>query len=393
VRLRYCPDSWGWPATRLSEHSPEAMRPRVLSALLAALCLGLRGPREIAVAQEPLPATHRVDCGDCVVALRHVVSLTQPSRSVQFGALTQVKRNSRGEYIVGPSRDLRSLAVFSASGELLRVISGNSLGTQAWRLIETVAVSARDSVWVFDALSGRGTVLSPQYEYVRTVAFPGRVHEAEVLADGRLVTHSIVRTPELYGYLIHLFTSDGRAIRSFSQVNSHISPAREQILYRLLVQARDRIATIPRIGTCILESWTMRGDRADEIGCTQLGDLGLGGAGRGEDTERPPTEIRALVPESDSRLWIVATVARRDWRPTAHDSLPRHRSTVDRARLGEFVDTKFVEVSLREHRVLSVSRLAGAYVGSAGPGQVISQRRATGDSQLIDVWQVAPRRP
>lgn len=361
----------------------------VQTARIVALVVAARGSLE---AQSAPPPSQQL-CRSCIVAPKLTATLRQLSDSHPFSPRVQIRQNSRGEYIVGPTRDQRRIVVYSRLGEPLRVIDGADTPSRGYGVIETIAIAPNDSVFVFDASAARVSVLSPQFVFVREFLLPARAHEAVLLPGGRLLIQAVLRTPEAFGHPLHLTDANGVLLASFGGDNQIIRPGEERSLYRLIAAVGSDIAAVTHAGRCVVTVWNMEEIQPASMECGVLSPLGFGGGGPGEDVARPPNELRAVVPADDGNLWLVATVAKADWKPTRMlDSTSSHQSVVDRARLHEFVETVVLLIRPSEQRVITWSRVASAFLGQVGPGRVFSRRRTEAGGEAIDIWLLTLQR-
>jgi hypothetical protein len=110
-----------------------------------------------------------------------------------------------------------------------------------------------------------------------------------------------------------------------------------------------------------------------------------------EDEEVPSVRIRGIQQTSDGRLWVLATVPRRNWSPdpamTKRDKR-RERKILAAASLGKYVDTMIDVIDPLKGQLLASQRVEGAFIGFASENLIYSRRELDSGSEVIDVWQV-----
>lgn len=329
------------------------------------------------------------------VSLELVASLAAPAVAPSFSPHVQVRRNSRGDFIVGPTRDGRRLLVYRRATKAPELIDGSEVAGGPFRTIETIALDASDSLFVFDAGQTTAAVFGPDFRYVRQMRLPGRVHEGAVLPDGHIVLHAIIRTASLFGLALHVVTKDGQLIRSFDEEVRAVRPSDFRPLYRLVTVSGNSILSIARYGECRITTWGLDGSQQGSYECSSLGSLGVGASGPGEDLVRPPTEVRAIVPGRNGDAWILFTVPKQGWSPRATQDTSGHAHTLlDRAALHEYLDSVLLRISkARPSAVDQGSRLRGAFLGQAGEDLVFSRRRTQDGTECLDIWRIVEGGP
>jgi hypothetical protein len=73
-------------------------------------------------AQNLVRLSEAPSCPRCRVSVRPITTLSLPGDSIRFFVVLHIGRNSRGEYVVGPTADVSRFVVFNASGKLVRVV-------------------------------------------------------------------------------------------------------------------------------------------------------------------------------------------------------------------------------------------------------------------------------
>ena len=129
------------------------------AAVLPALAFMVLGPTSV-FGQARVIA----DCDDCSLELEHVVRLGSLDDSVSFTPFSMVVQQSDGAFLVAPTFEPGTFAVFSPDGTYLRSVGRPGQGPGEMRGVQRI-MTWRDSIFV--ATHGFMHVFSSDYRYVR----------------------------------------------------------------------------------------------------------------------------------------------------------------------------------------------------------------------------------
>jgi len=279
-------------------------------------------------------------------------------------------------------------------GEVGRV--GRGPGEFLWP--QFLAAMPGDSVFVFDYSSVRFSILAPRsYRYVRgapvTVARPsGAVLNG---AQGKLWVAAAVGRAEQVGYPLHLFTQEGKWVRSVGTERPLLKWSEHLVFSRRLSLGPDgTVWAISRYGPLRIEAFDAAGKllrRAtyrppwfpEQTARQKLGDPPL--------PERPPFWIG-----DDKELWIASLIPAQDWKQgiVRVDDPSHGKSTPTVGDVAKLFDTMVEVFDLRERRVLFRIRLDEAVV-HALPGGVFAVYRedSKGTPEIgIERWALRGRK-
>ncbi len=304
--------------------------------------------------------------------------------------LTPRQRDSRGRFIVTPTVDVGRLAIYDSTGAFLRLVGARGRGPGEYQLAEVVLVAPGDSLYIFDGLALGFTVLTPEYRYARSVHLGVRAEQALRLGDGQVVIQSRIATPERFGLPVHTLAPDGRVLRSFGSTDLTIPPGALLAQYRLIAAASASSVWAARLDRYEVQEWSDSG----ELRRTLLRDPTWFTRADGEepgppDEVRPPSALRGLSPAPGGRLWVLATVARADWKPDpklAGRDPRRGRPAPAAASLGRYLDTVVELLDPARGQLVAAQRMPGVGLGVAGPGLVYARReRPDGGGETIEI--------
>ena len=173
------------------------------------------------IGQEVIRIPSTPSCPKCRIELEHVVTLGgSPEDSVDVGWL--LRGNSRGDYFARVLGAPYEVAVFSATGKLLKVFGRRGEGPGDYRYIEFLEMGRGDTLHVFDFPLRRQTLLAPGswsvgriaplpiLPFIETVGEVLWPHPYVLLPDGRYVVNA-----QKGDSALHLVGVDGELVRSF----------------------------------------------------------------------------------------------------------------------------------------------------------------------------------
>lgn len=229
----------------------------VALVLAAALQLWIAAP---AYGQKRVNVPNDVTCPDCEIKLTHLFTLgaVDGEKAISSPPAAMTK-DSRGHYLYVPEMSREKIYAFDKHRRRLGQIGREGAGPGEFRSVSEILVTPGDSLYVFDAGNGRISVLTPDWNPVRTIPFPHRAHDAIRLADGRLVVRAHIRSPERVGLPLQLIGVDGRVERSFGAEDPVYRIDAPGLVSRSIApNGPDRIWTAH--GTqYVIESWTVEG--------------------------------------------------------------------------------------------------------------------------------------
>lgn len=270
--------------------------------------------------------------GACEVALDTLAVIGAAAATLYPRADAGAVRDNQGRYFVAPTDRPGAVAVYSSRGELLHSFGRPGQGPGEYDLEFARLHRGRgDSISVVDAFALRRTIVGPSGEVVRSHTLPsiqtgffqwrGLDHFEGTIrgADGRTrLIHQIGPA----GAVVHsgVEVPDGRALadayRARTTSGDTLWLAR-RTEYR--IEAYDSMFQVVRT---IAPSVTWFPDHQDEFA---------------DATQQPPSPvIQQMSADSSGLLWVIITVADKDWQPL-EDVGERQVSVGRSARLRDWI--------------------------------------------------------
>jgi hypothetical protein len=116
--------------------------------------------------------------------------------------------DSRGR-IYALNSDRTEIGVYSNTGALVAKVGRRGTGPAEFVRIGPVVIGVDDSVYVFDQVMQRATVLTKELQVSRVFSLPLGPENAELTAGRTFVVSGTLRTPESIGIALHELTPTG----------------------------------------------------------------------------------------------------------------------------------------------------------------------------------------
>jgi hypothetical protein len=358
------------------------MQYTALFALVAALP---QSPRALEIAED-------VACAPCRIVVRGIgpVGGKQPlTFDPEFNAITAVAVDARGRLMVGPTHD--GFAVFDIRAQRTRNVAMD--GPSRHGGIAHIRATVGDSLLVVDIDNWLVSVLSPRYEYVRSLRMPGFSEDFLPLPDGSMLSNIVSRDVDLAGVPLFRTTSAGTLAEAFGADSFVFTQAHTNVVRRRLGTAmagffwaahRDRYeielwsSSVQHIRTIRRRvSWFPPGTRDQLL----VADEG-----------RPGTRIESVEQDSVGRLFVVISTAVAGWQPTfwQGQDRPSERPVPPHATLHPFFDTILEVIDPAAGTVLASERTTGRLLPVRGSARYLySWRALPSGRQVIDLWEVS----
>jgi hypothetical protein len=269
----------------------------------------------IGLAELAVPVAASAQAPDlCQVQITPIVSFGDRDGP---GALANIygtiRVDSRNRYYV-IDRGGTSVLVFDAGGKYVRTIGRAGEGPGEFRETITIELARNDSLMVFDFGTSRVTVYSPDHVLVRTIRIPIIPnHRVALLPDGGFAFATNVRSRELVGYPVHLFSSTGQLQRSLGS-DGNFDPTIPRSGDRIIAPASDGNLWVAHLNQYVIEKWTPDGRRLDEIrrDVSWFRPQSRPSVTRGP--QPPPTTLSAIAEDSTGLLWVSVHQPKESWR-------------------------------------------------------------------------------
>jgi len=352
--------------------------------LLVAIPVSLQG-------QEPRKVGTKPSCEACGVALNLDVSLSGED-AAPVSELTQVlAMDTRGRFYLVPTPTMDHVVVFGPEGSQIGRIGPHLSGTGGLSAILGLAVSAGDSVHVFEGPARRWLVLSPSYQLARTSPIPGipKPDGVRILPDGSAVVNSLIRTPDLFGFPLHILDVSGTAISSFGNEGGRYRPDDPGADSRRLALSVDDGIWSAHPYRYEIEYWSLDGEkRFSLVKSVDWAQQGIGPSAEIRSDTPPFPSIRDLRQTQDGLLWVLLTVPDGRWRQALTIDSRGGRPAPWPGRWKMYVDT-FIEVIDPSSGDLIISeRVDEFFFKFLGDGLLASFEEREGFEGAIGVWRV-----
>lgn len=190
-------------------------------------------------ASQSLGRELRVDpCPGCRLTKRVVAVLGRSNDSVLVMPRSRVVRLGATRYLAGPVSVPGQLAIYRSDGTLERVVGRQGGGPMEFsRNIGLIIESTSGTAIVVDRQNARLTLVDSLGNGRFYASRAGSVFSGASLPDGRLVISAQYRTPERFGFPLHVVDRGGRIVRSFGEMTRTVSPS-TGVQVRIVARAR-----------------------------------------------------------------------------------------------------------------------------------------------------------
>lgn len=186
----------------------------VFAVAAAALCSSGSATSAQEVRAAPLRIRDTPSCPRCRIEARLVATLLPPPGTHQFFPQIAVAEDGRGRFFVSPLHVPEQFGVYGPNGAFQAARGKSGEGAGRFLLAERIVIGSGDSIYVFDGLTLRMTVLTHGLRFVRAADIGARAAEAVIASPGVFVLHARIPTAARFGLPIHLMDLDGRISRS-----------------------------------------------------------------------------------------------------------------------------------------------------------------------------------
>jgi hypothetical protein len=337
-------------------------------------------------AGEGVPESVAVSGSPTSITLERVATLGRFEDSISVTHVGEVVWvEDRGEYLVTNPSGNRFLR-YDRQGNHVGILGRPGDGPGEFRYIGPVAIGPDGSIYVFE-VGGRLTVLSPEYEVLRTVRLPIlRILEAAILPGSEeIVAAGMIYSRELVGFPLQKISPAGEHLLSFGGLNPEVRSDRpSQDLRRLTVDPEGHVWAV-RPDRYVLERFgpdgqpTGRIQRDAEWFPPRPYDLA-------EPPSLPSPIVRAIRSMSTgNRLITLTVVAAEPFDPLLPWGHETPTSPEQRNRLRDSV----IEVlDATNGTVLASTRIEPAGYGFAAPDRLYTAREDAVGTILIDIWRI-----
>lgn len=310
-------------------------------------------------AQERVVVSSRQHCPRCRVELTRVARLGHPGDPRSVGGSVVVARDSRGRYYVSTAFHPGEILVYDSRGKYLRSVGRPGRGPQEFRRIFFMAVSAGDTLHVFDVGNRGHSILSPSYQVVRSNSIPGIVYDALVEENGTVILQAPVPRPETVGFPVHVVSPGGRILRSLGAADGRAyresDPGSE---YRPLGHAGRGRIWISHLNRYEVELWSTQGRHLKTFARDASWFRPWNTAPERSPVEsRPRPAVVDVRQDREARLWVITSVADRNWKRGRVAGSGEEAKVPPVTEMDRYFDTLVEVIDIRTGRLLKTARL------------------------------------
>lgn len=356
---------------------------RYCGAMSVFICTGM------ATAQKQIEVRGAAACGACRVVRESVVVLRDDQRGLIGGLAPVVAMDRRGRYLVS---DLQrsTIAVFDSSGTFLRLVGRRGRGPGEFRLIDRIVVAPGDTVRVYDLALRRETVLSPQYEFIRSRQLPLPIGAVALLPGQTLLVNSIARTRQHAGLPLHLIDAEGRVTRSFGSEQALFRSGFERALLRSLAVGEGGQVYVARSQEYVIELWDRLTGQQLREWSRRVPWFKPWVASAPIEQRRPPEPVivDGLDLSAEGYLWVAIQVADPNYRQAIVAGGP-HGLKI--ANYSQYYDTVIEVFDPRRNSVIASQRFDE--VSSAIFGRDFTFSTREDPEPVIQIWKLRLVKP
>jgi hypothetical protein len=324
------------------------------------------------------------------INIRHLVTLgTEEGVGALSSPPSSIATDSRGRWYVTAPYDAgeERAFVFDSSGEYLQRIGGIGEGPGEFQRADVVTVSAGDSLIIRDSRTGRVSVFSSDYEFVRTIRGVAPYSRAIELGDGTFVVNNT-------GYPkppLTRFDRDGATLGTFGETTEEFEPLFEYLrVVRVLTPGTGGRFWSAKYGfEYSITQWDSSGTAISRLSPEREWfppyDMAWGPA-----PDREPNAMIWGLWEDHGLLWVVAQVSDPQWNRGLGGSRRVEGHEVYQVLDPTQVWDALIEVidPASDGRIVHQRRFEDALYAVVGPGVLYSFQETELGFWLIDVWQV-----
>jgi hypothetical protein len=344
----------------------------------------------LVTAQRPTVLTQR-NCENCTIRLIPLVTLPGID---SLGGVTNtafLAKDSRGRYYHTNWHTSSVIQVFDSAGRPFTTIGKKGSGPGEFLSASYIAHGVGDTLHVFDQTTRRYTVLSPDYEVVRTTDIGAAVVAAAELKPGKLILSTHIRSREGFGHPLRFWTQQGLQPGfggADALKNGPVPDSRS--LFRSIAVSADGSFWTARRNEYMLEQWSADGKllrqlvrQIDWFEPYLIDDSFTGG---------PPRPFVVGINEDRSgRLWVLIAVANPNWQramgrgPTINGTQSTRVVSPDPSAVRW---TRIEVIDPRQTQVMTSSLFRQAFDGFSTGGSIFGVVVNNDDIPIMRVWRL-----
>lgn len=352
------------------------------------LALALMATRPLPMsAQADLGIGSELECPECRIGTELVTTLGDASGPGLLGPVVTIARLADGRYALSHAWFDWGFVVFDHAGNYLQRVGRRGQGPGEYQYVRWIR-SKGDKLHVVDPILRRHTVLSADFELVRTNQLSGEMLGAVLpLTDSSLVVNAMIRTRDHMGYALHT-TAPGPLVNASFDLEPGGMDLRSspEPYLRVLSEARsgDSFWSVHRTRYRV-EQWAPNGTLMRRF--ARESPWFLPNRGRADPRARPPPVVLDTWMDPQDRLWVLIRASKDTWQGLVGRAPPNDPDFENR-NIESLYDTIIEVLDVRSGSLLLSATVDTAIYQFLGDGLAVSSDNDR-DAPRVLVWQLS----
>jgi hypothetical protein len=321
------------------------------------------------------------------VELRRIARLEAPASQRSLAFPTSVLRDAHGSFYVLDALGPHPIWVFDSVGRPARTISPNEALIDR-SIVRALALAPPDTLHV---ISGGDAVFDRAGRLVRKQPIPpeANVFRAIGLPSGTMVIQAIVRTPDLFGYPLHVLNPAGKRLVSFGAGPAEAFDGNPSSVLGVLAASGNAMVWSSNQRQYRLSLWDVTGtlvkvlDR--RVSWFQPWHVWDGRM----DVKPPPPRLASAWQDVQGRLFVLSAVPAASWAPVPGRHANGEAPAATAAEYEKANDTILEVIDPQRGAVTASHRFRGVLIGFVNDTLVAGMSTDRRNRVGVDVWHVS----
>lgn len=336
-------------------------------------------------------------CPNCSIAVRRFITLTGGAEGLEGDPRSAVVLRDRRLLFVDWSSD-RPVYIADLGRDAVRPVMRTGDGPGEVRFAITVHRSWNDTVFVFDDMSRRMNVLSPDGSFLTSfrVDVSSLAPEFVQLRDGRFALAATIQTRDRSGLPLHFVSREGAILGSFGLTDATTRMITHDERFRLerrLAVENDSTFLSVRTGSYVIERWSAQGML---LGSWDMAAEWFAPKDRVMATsyqEAPPPRIVGIQVDPHGRVWTLVLRADDEWK-TGVEPPSRPPAVMNVTSYGDYLDTQIEVFDGATMTRLASLRIDAPLGGFVAPGIATSVEAVDAEGNpVVHLWRLQMNPP
>lgn len=320
--------------------------------------------------------------------LERVFAASADSLDTQYPFMAQSGPDRR--IIVSSLSAQRLPGVFDSTGRLIQLLGARGGGPGEFSS-PLALIKKQDSILITDASSNGAKLFDRDGRFVRSFDPLRRLAGGIFLRGDSFVVAGNVRTPESFGYPLHLYSERGELVRSFGASDRTLDPARPMEANLIIVAATDSTFWVARYSEYRLELWGTDGVLHRRLELARDWYPPAAANRSPVDLVRPTGCVIDIQPDEHGHLLVLLYRARKDWQASG-ESRGGERPVMIPSDYMRYVDEVVEVLDSNTGAVLGqVTHEGDPLAGILADGRIFGFHADSLGRQLPSVWRLVHR--